>query len=330
MSSSGNGHRPAIVSKVLVPLDGSPLAEEALPVAVRLARGAGAALHLVLVQGPAPVAVPFGFGQTPVGDEREIGERLRHYLVSTAEGLTAKYGLPVTWAVEHGEPAEEIAAIVRAQRVSLVVMTTHGRGGLSRLWLGSVADELLRRVTAPVLLLRPGEHSFMAGSQRIVVGLDGSEQAERTLETAIALGALAPQASFLLALVIEPPQTVVLPMEAPLYAPPDWPEAQRSRATDYLTGLARRLGERGLEVSTCVRIGPDVASQLADLARESRATVIALATRGARGVERLLLGSVTDKVIRIAEQPVLVVPPLATGAGSTLRPGARAMKVERR
>lgn len=314
MLSHGNGHRPMPPDAVLVPLDGSALAEEALPVAVNLAQRGQAVLHLVAVQVPSAAAPLFRISKTTTRRDQGIRRSLQQYLASTAESLSAAHGLRVVWAIQRGQPAVEVDAYARAHRVGLVVMTTHGRGGLSRLWLGSVADQLLRRTAAPVLLLRPGRGAGFGGAQRILVGLDGSEQAEEMLESAIALGAITAQASYLLTLVIEPPLAVSLPTEAPLYIQPDWPEPQRGAAERYLRSLARRLGEQGLEVRTCVRIGDDVARQLVALAQETQSTLIALAAHGARGVERLLLGSVTDKVIRSAEQPVFVVPPLGARA----------------
>jgi nucleotide-binding universal stress UspA family protein len=147
---------------VVVALDGSTLAESALTLAAAVARGAGATLHLVRVIEPfwrsayatiAPEAVYLGEAQVAGLEERAESDA-RAYLDELAGTLRGD-GLRVVWETRYGRPAEELARAVETSDASLVVMATHGRGGVSRWALGSVTSELLQRGVAPVMVVRP-------------------------------------------------------------------------------------------------------------------------------------------------------------------------------
>ena len=297
--------------RLLVPLDGSELAEGALPLATALARRTRGTVHLLAAHVPEPSFVVPAAPVAMPEVAREAREHLARYLVATAGAVAASSDVQVTWALRDGSPAVEVDRYTREHAIDFVVMTTHGRSGLSRFWLGSVAEQVLRRVGAPVLLLRAGQAPIAALSEsaRIVVALDGSEPAEAALEPAIALGSLAPGATFTLALVVEPPAPFVVTTGEPAPFPPDWQDSQRRAGKAYLDGLARRLRRRGLEVQATVVVGAGVAARLVALAGELDASLLVLATRASSGLDRLLLGSVADKVVRTAVQPVLVVPP---------------------
>jgi nucleotide-binding universal stress UspA family protein len=142
---------------VMVPLDGSPVSEQALAVAAALASHEGATLHLVTVN-PSVSTLPSGRGAFMDGAtaDRALHEGLRAYLEAQAGSVRGPdQPISVTCAVLDGSTAGALAAYSRTHQVDLIVMTTHGWGGLKRLWLGSVADELVRRVRCPVLLQRP-------------------------------------------------------------------------------------------------------------------------------------------------------------------------------
>ncbi|HET8623487.1 MAG TPA: universal stress protein [Gemmatimonadales bacterium] len=190
-------------------------------------------------------------------------------------------------------------------------MTTHGRGVFSRMWLGSVADRLLRTVAVPILLLRPHDSPPATGYRRILVAI--GERAElEVLEPALTVGALAGTTSYVLAHVVEPPPPVIPPV--PVHQPnlgPEWIEARHRAAVAFLEPLAPHLCARGVATETHVVVGRPAAAELLDLARTTGADLIALGTHGRRGLERLVLGSVADKVVRGSDVPVLVTPVLA-------------------
>src|SRR5512132_1853966 len=135
--------------KLLVPLDRSPLAEQAIGQAAAIARASQADIDLALVHQPFPFN---GFADAPWSADAWAEEQ--HYLESIAAELSSGSSVPVTYAALKGEPVEMICQRIRDVHADLVVMTSHGRTGLSRSWLGSIADGVLRHSTVPVLMLR--------------------------------------------------------------------------------------------------------------------------------------------------------------------------------
>jgi nucleotide-binding universal stress UspA family protein len=295
---------------LLVPLDGSSIAEEALPVAAAIAHRTRARLHLATAIQQAPALL--ASAEEPAVDaelEQALRDQAGEYLKSTAEALGTTHGLEVSYAVLDGPPARALADHARAKRVRLMVMTTHGHTGLNRLWLGSVADRLLRWVKVPVLLLRPKDGSLQTEFRHTVVALDGLSEGERVLDPAIELGSLWPDSQFTLVQVVEPPVALITRMAMqPAKMRPHWRELQENCARSYLERVATRLRQRGLRVATQMISARGVGDQILGLAHAISADLIVVGTHGARGVERMLLGSVADKVIRGASQAVLVVP----------------------
>lgn len=313
---------PSTFRTLLVPLDGSALAEQALVPAARLAKSAGAALHLVTVEPPVSVMAMeqerSGDAVPTSADELRLG--YRQYLVTTAEALSTTHGVRARWALLAGWPPRALAAYVHEHQIDLVVMTTHGRGGVSRFWLGSMADELLRSVTAPVLLFRPGD-ALPPSFDRILVALDGSVASEEALGSSFAAGLFREGSRITLAQVVEPPSGALSCM---LMLPAlDRTAVEREVATARLEQLASQLREGGLFADVKVVIGAGAAEQILELARAEESDLIVVGTRGAGGAERLLLGSVADKVVRGATQPVLVVPARAGVAKPHMRRAER-------
>ena len=190
-----------MLKKILVPLDTSAIAEQALPTAAELARVNGAELRLVLVHEPKPHD---GYPDAPWNAARNSMEEA--YLDGKAKELRAQFGIVV--AVDHvqGEVVAEIADLARRHSVGLVVITTHGRTGFSRAWLGSVADSLMRSIDVPVLMLRLSETDHINAAQprifrRVMIPLDGSLRAECIIDAALAV---APEATFVLARAVPP------------------------------------------------------------------------------------------------------------------------------
>jgi nucleotide-binding universal stress UspA family protein len=140
------------LDRILVPLDGSALAESALPPAVELARPAGATL--LLIRAAEARVVP---GADPVGAQVEVVLEAEAYLEGVAARLREQGTLAVEPTVWYGPAVASIVDAARAGRIDLIVMTTHGRSGLGRLILGSVAESVLRGTSTPILLLRAPE-----------------------------------------------------------------------------------------------------------------------------------------------------------------------------
>ncbi|HEU5042179.1 MAG TPA: universal stress protein [Gemmatimonadales bacterium] len=291
-----------MVRGILIPLDGSDAAEQALPVAERLARRTGAPLHLATVFVP-PEAAEL---------EEEARRRLETYMECAGDAARSAHGLAVTTAVLTGAPAVALAHHARIRHADLVVMTTHGRGGLSRWWLGSVADRLLRRTTVPVLLLPLRSHAQPIEFHRILVALSGEAGDDAVVEHALALAAPACGATLRLVRVV--PASVPMLGPLPAYPTPRGPDWAGRLALEARTALARtsgRLDGCGVRVTTEVVASENIAEAVLHAADAMSADLIAVGSHGAGAVERLILGSVADKVIRGAGRPVLVVPMVA-------------------
>jgi nucleotide-binding universal stress UspA family protein len=198
-----------------------------------------------------------------------------------------------------------------AIKADLVVMTTHGRGALSRFWLGSVADKLVRQLPMPMLLVRPHEPApdFVHAPvfAHVLIPLDGSALAEQILPHALALGRLT-QAEFTLLQAI-PPVMRAYSME--LYGA-GWDyqalEQMRTNAHAYLDGIAAPLRAESLRVRTVV-VDEFPVGAILEYVRAHAVDLIALATHGRSGVANWLLGGVADKVVRGATLPVLLYRP---------------------
>ena len=299
---------PGRFASILVPLDGSRLAEQAIPIALAIAERARSKVKLVLVHHP--LLMEPGPAYTKI--ELAMQKADREYLRSVAARLRERLGRALSSAVLQGPITQTLARYIRELGTDLVVMTTHGRGGLRRAWLGSVTDHLIRTSEVPILVVRPGEtdaaESF-AGLTEILVPLDGSPLAEAVLEPAVALARLW-DGEVTLVQVVHP---VVLDSEPVLPFPAGYSDKataiQRESAQDYIRDVAERLRESGVKASGVAVMGGGIADTLINLARPERVSLVAVATHGRGGFRRLMVGSVADKLMRAAEVPVLIVRP---------------------
>ena len=307
-----------MIRSVVVPLDGSRFAETAIGVAARLARGAGAKLTFVMVHEPVMALVPAADIPISTGpDDLEVRAQQQTYVADAASRLGAVGSGPVAFEVVDGLAGPALVDWVDRHQPDLVVMATHGRGPLSRFWLGSVADHLLRHVSAPVLLIRPRDgDSIPVIDFRLstaVVPLDLSDDSAAILDPLTDL-AMVMDTHLTLIHVIEPILGIsgaVPPYPVPV--PHEALESTRRLAQKTLDDTAEKLRARGLRVATKVVIGLGVAASVLQQVNESNADFVAMTTHGAGGFRRFMLGSVADKVIRGAAKPVLVLRP----AGAT-------------
>jgi nucleotide-binding universal stress UspA family protein len=310
-------------SNVLVPLDRSSLAEQALGQAAAIARASQAAIDLVLVHEPLQLS---GYRDGALNDDMVKADEA--YLDSVATELSSGASVPVTHAVLRGSPADMICARARETGANLIVMTSHGRTGLSRVWLGSVADAVVRRSTVPVLMLRPidkpadrvaARHLF----HRILVPLDGSRLASEALEPAASLAQCSDASVVLLRMVQPVPLVTPFDINQPFVYPPPIPDAEATdqvvqEASRRLDEVARDLQERsGVKVEAKIVVAGRVAEDIIDFARGDDVDVIAMSTRG-RGASRLLLGSIADKLLRASALPMLLRRPVGVDGDESL------------
>ena len=294
---------------ILVPLDGSDFAEQAIPVASTIAERWHAPLRLARVHVPLASEVHCADGLVVVDDKRDVDARQRDaaYL-EQRRGTGSEAGIE-TVLLQGPAVSAALAADAKTSGARLVVMTTHGRGGLPRLLLGSVAAGVVKRSPTPVLLVRPGHVDASRRFRRVLVPLDGSGLACSILDHVSRVAE--PGARLVLFTVIEPVSWASWPDAAG--AVPDERE-QDATARVWLEEQAVPLRARGFEVETRVSLSRRCAQQILAVAATVEADLIALATHGRSGLARVALGSVADEVVHGAEVPVLLHHPLRVPA----------------
>lgn len=303
-----------MIRTILVPLDGSTFGEHALPWAVSLAKRAKATLHLVHVHK----ALEVTYAEMQIFDEsldKHIRDRERLYLEETVRKL-ADSGVKIIAVNKDGATAQAIRDHAIAESADLIVLTTHARGAFGRFWLGSVTDELLRDSPAPLLIVHPTDQPADPHAdhvlEHLLLPLDGSPLSEQVLAPALAIGKLT-GAEYTLYRVVKPVQPLMLPEviaigETASHLIGQIEQAQeqlKKEAAAYLESIAGRLRGEGHTVKT--EIGFEDQPSMSILQRaQPPIDGIAIGTHGRKGLARLFLGSVADKVIRGAHVPVLV------------------------
>ncbi len=307
---------------MLVPVDGSNLAEGAFAYARELAGRLGANVTVLHVVDPAESeALPMH--QAYASHSAEVIER-RVADIQGRLGKTPGASEPKVFAeVVVGEAADQILRYVQDKSMDLVVMSTHGRTGVRRLVLGSVADEVLRHSPVPVLLVRagtPAKDRFEKWTDiTVVVPLDGSELAESVLPHVQALGQQAgnEMLNVVLVMVCEPPP--MPPVSGP-EIPFDWQKAMeenwatcRKYTREYLAGVENHLKQTGLRVRSepIEQMKANVAEEIVQYAGKIPFSLIVMATHGRTGVGRWAFGSVAQKVLTGSSSPILMVRPAA-------------------
>jgi nucleotide-binding universal stress UspA family protein len=314
------------LTTILVPLDGSPLAARALQVAAGLARRSGARLVLV---GAVPRADPARFAHPEALRLARECAAAEATLAAAAGGLRRAGIAAETDLVTGGAPAAILAA-AEARDARLLVLSTHGRGGLERWLYGSVADAVLRRAAVPVLLVPPGAggggwHGGAwppPGADRVVVPLDGSALAEEALGPAGAVAGLLGGRLLLLR---------VVPARRP---DAGTGSAEGRAAADAARAYLRDVAGRGRAADSAVPepeisvVGGYPPAAIAAAAHTAGAALIAMTTHGRGGLARLLLGSVATETLQLADVPLLLVrpaavrhPPSAADSGAAAAPG---------
>jgi len=300
-------------SKVLVPLDGSSLAEQALGPAAAIARTSGATVDVVSVHEP----MIFDASQYEPLD-RSVWDETRRYVEGVAAELSSRGGVSTTHATLKGDAVECIAGRVREIGAGLIVMTSHGRTGLSRMWLGSVADGLIGSARVPVLLLRPSDAAQQPAFahqlfNHVLVPLDGSAASEEVLSAALALAKSSGARISLLRVVQLLPLVSAHSVTPFGYSAPAFHDlaiaAMKTAAAQQLDRVAARVRDEGTAVDADVVIEMSVAPTILEFARTHEVDLIAMSTHGG-GMSRLLVGSVADKVLRGSDLPLLAYRPM--------------------
>ena len=326
--------------KVLVPLDGSDVAEAVLPYVSALTRGLNVPLVLLTVLDPAAVEVPVPARPGPrdkpefwmagpfmvTKPSAESGGPYRYQLEEMAQEKAeaalkmvserpTMEGIEVDVVASFGSAAEEIVQVADREGCDLIAMSTHGRATLGRAVLGSVTDKVIHSSNVPVLAITPERARVYwtdgVAMSKIMVPLDGSELAETVLPYVEELA----QALSLEVILV---RAVKLGgFHGGFYGPQPYDpyiahgvlEAELEQsAVEYLEGAAAGLRAKGLNVHWRLLKGPH-AQDIVESARETPQDIIALTTHGRSGFTRWWLGSVAETLVRASGDPVLVIPP---------------------
>ena len=301
--------------RILVPLDGSKLAERILPYATLLSRTFGTRIELLRAVSPPSMVSDGSYAEIANLPHRmapsDLVEYASKYTKGVEDNLTSS-GMAATSTTELGNPADVIAEHAAKEPNTLVAMSTHGRTGMARWVMGSVTDKVVHQIDQPMLVVRPDldkpgpeEIKF----ETIIVPLDGSPEAEQgmaqTLPLAKALG---------LRVVL----VTANPDPSDYYLVEDYPaggayydftkdvERADGETQTYLEHIAGRLRGEGFgEVEIRLTHG-DAGGTIVDIAKESPNSLIGMATHGRSGVGRWIMGSVSSRVIRHSGDPVLL------------------------
>jgi nucleotide-binding universal stress UspA family protein len=322
-----------MLKRILVPLDGSPLAESALTVAARIAHAFDGTILLLRVIGVPTTYTPYIYGsdmaQSPqlaqdlIDMEQENSEK---YMAEIAS-LDILAGIQVETTIIPGSAGMSILDSAKEEKVDVIVMSSHGETGFKRFALGSVAQYVSRHSPVPVLVLQDDgtaaisaipDTEHLTRPITALVALDGSELAEASLEPAAYLmaGLATPaQATLLLSTVAN---------KQAERAKHGSKEFMRDEAKKYLIGIRERLqaseiGKLNLVIEWSIEESKDVANALIEAAERGKVLessheltgcdLIAIATHGRGGLKRLMAGSVTEQLLGSTKLPMLIVRP---------------------
>ena len=304
-------------AKILVPLDGSETSEQALPYAQPLAESLSLPVTLLYAVEPEHITIPQSLN--PSMHRQELAahrvQHAREYLESQAAGLRGA-GLRVDAATPVDEPAAAIVAEAERNPATLIAMSSHGRSGLARWWMGSVTDKVLHLTANPMLILRARTGQTAAPPQRferLTVPVDGSELAEeilphvvylsRAMGLTIDLARANPSAEeYYRSMSIGPAEAI---RSVPSYD--EYIAIVDGEAESYLSELKARLTAQGAAAVATRLLHGKAADSIADLAAATDNNLVAMTTHGRSGVGRLVLGSVAERVVRQSGDPVLLV-----------------------
>jgi nucleotide-binding universal stress UspA family protein len=308
--------------RILVPLDGSDRAKQAIPLAARIAHASGGTVILMQVD---PIPVDFRAEAKQPAELYpeniiEDGKSLAFNYLDNVRRMAELVGVETETRVEYGNVAPSILAAIEPLEVDLIVMCSHGYSGFKRRAPGSIAHKIIAHSPVPVLVLRDGGLTLTTKAVSALVALDGSPLAESVLDPVVQLAtAFAPSMLITLHLVrvIDLPATYGSSKFAANAFVDQLREDAKHEAQAYLAAVAQRLIDRedtvpDLIVTTSIAVNPDVAEALLQMTEQElhaggHFDLVAMATHGRGGLQRRVMGSVTQRVLHHSKLPMLVV-----------------------
>lgn len=286
--------------RILLPLDGSRLAELAIPYGEELAGRLGS--EVILLHACPSQHEPFSHMQ-----ELYLDGMVNTMQRQIKRKLPRCEGYRVRAEVIFGEPPDVICDYVQKNEIGLVILATHGASGLKVWMLGSVADKVIRAVNIPTLLIRAEKGRPVEGKKslvsRILLPLDGSDTSKIAVPYALEL-AKRLKASITLYRMAEEAYRYTVPVTI------DWAQvdaAQEKRVRNYLTEVESDLRREGVPVTHAVTLGTDPAVEILEQQRKTKADLVVMAIRGRSPVVRWVFGSTAEKVLLNGDLPLLLV-----------------------
>lgn len=298
--------------RIIVPLDGSSLAEQVLPYVTRLSLGLGIPIHLMQVIEPISEALAdpvHGLYQS--GISAGAHDEAMDYLNSVKRNLS---GMEITCEAHEGRVVDHIVAEAEKSPESLIAMSSHGRSGITRMLMGSVTDNVLHHTKNPMLIFHSrdgGEGASDTNLETIIVPLDGSKLAEAVI--ALAKGMNLKVTLVRAATTADQYASVVGIQQMDGVSGVHYQNFEamtrvaETQAQDYIRAQEESLRNQGV-ASVDHRIIPGSAAHaIVEAALTTPDNLVAMTTHGRSGPARWTLGSVTDRVVRHSEDPVLVI-----------------------
>ena len=284
--------------RIAVPLDGSNLAELALPYAERLAGAFGSELILLLVSEPAE------------SEHRHMQQLYIEKMADLAKSNLKGKAVTVKAVILSGESAKEIVDYAERNNISLIIMASHGRSGIMAWAIGSVGNKVLQMINMPILLVRAKTPNIEASTEklfsRILIPLDGSELGEAALPYVQELSNKLSTEVTLLQVVA--PGKHVHTIGGLNYVPfkEQILESMKTEAIQYLEKVSQKLTGTKAITKRELRIG-DAAHEIIEFADETNTSLIAMSTHGYSGVKQWIMGSIAQKILQAGSKPILFV-----------------------
>ncbi len=282
-------------TKILVPLDGSRLAEQILPYVSLVAEAFGIPVELLRVDDSGSLSASKG---------NEYLKAIGDWAFSTS--------VKFYYSIEVANPTEAILRHASADRKILIAMATHGLSGIHGWVMGSVAYKVVHATTNPVLLIRPteeGDPGIAVQLGTVLAPLDGSGLGDRILPHVIALAKQLNLEVTLVRAYTVAPETYLVGDGLYMDVLARQRDAFKQDVDDYLTGKTEEIRAAGLSRVSPIAVEGDAAEQIIDFARNTRNGLIAMSTHGRSGMGRWLMGSVAEKVVQHSPNPVLLIRP---------------------
>jgi len=298
--------------KILVPLDGSELAEVTLWYAEGLAGRMRSAITLLFVLSPEDLTSQYMYDCYL----KELVKRTRANAEKRGDGKKEDE-IKVDYEILKGDPAEEILDYANKARINLIIMSTQGRSGVRRWALGNVANKVLRATGKPVLLIRAKGAKpdvYRGRLDKVLVPVDGSKESESILRYIAYMAATLNLEVTLFHVWVRESEDIPLTIEGV-----ERLNKVKKHREGYLKRIEARLKHEGVNVNSVFKeiLTGGAAEEIIKLAEEGDFSMVAMSTHGRSGVGRWIFGSNAEKVLEEGSTPLLLVRPIKKKAKTT-------------